>query len=74
VIHTVPLFLFLRQSAGQGWRECAERIEEYSSGLFIGLGCFGKSELKSRFRHLEFYGSGRARFERKDRLDPNSAV
>ena len=33
-------------------REVAERIEEYSSGLLIGLGCFGKSELKFCFGHL----------------------
>ena len=32
--------------------EGAERIEEYSSGLLIGLGCFSKSELKSCFGHL----------------------
>jgi hypothetical protein len=30
----------------------AERIEKYSSGLHIGLGCFGKSELKFCFGHL----------------------
>ena len=32
--------------------ESAERIEKYSSSLLIGLGCFGKSELKFRFGHL----------------------
>ena len=32
--------------------EGAERIEEYSSGLLIGLGCFSKSELKFCFGHL----------------------
>jgi hypothetical protein len=30
----------------------AQRIEEYSGGLLIGLGCFSKSELKFRFGHL----------------------
>jgi hypothetical protein len=29
--------------------EGAQRVEEYSSGLFIGLGCFSKSELKFCF-------------------------
>jgi hypothetical protein len=32
--------------------EGAQRIEEYSSGLLIGLGCFSKSELKFCFGHL----------------------
>ena len=32
--------------------ESTERIEEYSSGLLIGLGCFSKSELKFCFGHL----------------------
>jgi hypothetical protein len=32
--------------------EDAQRIEEYSSGLLIGLGCFTKSELKFCFGHL----------------------
>src|SRR5215831_9342381 len=32
--------------------ESAERIEEYSSGLLVGLGCFSKSELKFCFGHL----------------------
>jgi len=32
--------------------ESTERIEEYSSGLLIGLGCFSKSELKVCFGHL----------------------
>ena len=32
-------------------REVAERLQKYSSGLFIGLCCFGKSELKFCFCH-----------------------
>ena len=32
--------------------QIAERIEEHSSSLLIGLGCFGKSELKFCFGHL----------------------
>ena len=32
--------------------EGAKRIEEYSSGSFVGLGCFSKSELKFCFGHL----------------------
>jgi type IV secretory pathway TrbD component len=33
-------------------REVAERLQKYSSGFFIGLCCFGKSELKFCFCHL----------------------
>ena len=32
--------------------EGAKRIEEYSSGSFVGLGCFSESELKFCFGHL----------------------
>ena len=32
--------------------ESTERIEEYSSGLLIGLGCFSEGELKFCFGHL----------------------
>jgi hypothetical protein len=32
--------------------EGAERIEEYPSGLLIGLDCFAKSEFKFCFGHL----------------------
>ena len=32
--------------------QSAERIEEYSSRLLIGLGCFSESELKFFFGHL----------------------
>ena len=32
--------------------EGAQRIEEHSSGLLIGLGCFSKSELKFSLGHL----------------------
>ena len=38
--------------SGRFVSESAERIEEYSSDLLIGLGCFSKSELKFCFCHL----------------------